>query len=40
MLKNLATNANGNFYLGSEANIASIYQDMSAAFGGSAGIGR
>ncbi|MBN1890575.1 MAG: VWA domain-containing protein [Thermoflexales bacterium] len=36
----LASRANGNFYLGTEANIAAIYQEMSAAFGGSVGIGR
>jgi Ca-activated chloride channel family protein len=40
VLADLATQANGNFYLGNEANIAAIYQEMSAAFGGSAGIGR
>jgi Ca-activated chloride channel family protein len=40
MLTDLAQKANGNFYLGNEANIASIYQEMSAAFGGTAGIGR
>ncbi len=40
LLTKLAQNANGNFYLGSEANIAAIYQEMSAAFGGSVGIGR
>ncbi|MFZ6027173.1 MAG: VWA domain-containing protein [Chloroflexota bacterium] len=39
-LEKLATSANGNFYLGSEASIAAIYQEMSAAFGGSVGIGR
>jgi Ca-activated chloride channel family protein len=40
LLTQLASQANGNFYLGSEANIAAIYQEMSAAFGGSVGIGR
>lgn len=40
VLTDLANQANGNFYLGSEANIAAIYQEISAAFGGSAGIGR
>lgn len=40
LLSNLAANANGNFYLGNEANISAIYQEMSAAFGGSVGIGR
>ncbi len=39
-LAELASRANGNFYLGTEANIAAIYQEMSAAFGGSVGIGR
>ena len=40
VLDELANRANGNFYLGSEANIAAIYQEISVAFGGSAGIGR
>jgi len=40
ILADLASRANGNFYLGTEASIASIYQEMSAAFGGSVGIGR
>lgn len=40
ILTELADQANGNFYLGNEANIAAIYQEMSAAFGGSVGIGR
>jgi Ca-activated chloride channel family protein len=40
VLTDLASRANGNFYLGSEADIAAIYQEISAAFGGSAGIGR
>jgi Ca-activated chloride channel family protein len=40
LLNDLATKANGNFYLGDEASIAEIYDAMSAAFGGSAGIGR
>ena len=40
VLSRLASEAKGNFYLGNEANIASIYQEMSAAFGGSVGIGR
>jgi Ca-activated chloride channel family protein len=40
LLQRLASQARGNFYLGNEANIASIYQEMSAAFGGSVGIGR
>jgi Ca-activated chloride channel family protein len=40
LLSELALEANGNFYLGDEASIAAIYEEMSAAFGGSAGIGR
>ena len=40
LLNDLATKANGTFYLGDEASIAEIYDAMSAAFGGSAGIGR
>jgi Ca-activated chloride channel family protein len=40
LLADLANRANGNFYLGDEANITAIYQEMSAAFGGSVGIGR
>lgn len=40
ILSKLAQKANGNFYLGTEANIGAIYQEMSAAFGGSQGIGR
>jgi Ca-activated chloride channel family protein len=40
VLSDLARQANGNFYEGNEANIAAIYEEMSAAFGGSAGIGR
>ncbi|MCP4428621.1 MAG: hypothetical protein GY803_29395, partial [Chloroflexi bacterium] len=36
----LATAANGNFYEGDEASIDAIYEEMSAAFGGSAGVGR
>jgi len=39
-LSQLAQKANGNFYPGDEASIASIYDEMSAAFGGSAGVGR
>lgn len=39
-LANLARNANGNFYQGDEASIAAIYEEMSAAFGGSVGVGR
>ena len=40
MLGSLATQSNGNFYQGSEVNIARIYQEMSTAFGGNVGIGR
>ncbi len=40
ILTSLATQANGNFYQGDEASIAAIYEEMSAAFGGSAGVGR
>lgn len=40
LLSELAAKANGKFYLGDEANIAAIYDELSAAFGGSAGIGR
>lgn len=36
----LANEANGNFYEGDEASIADIYEEMSAAFGGSVGFGR
>jgi len=39
-LDSLAKQSNGTSYIGSEANISQIYQDMSAAFGGSVGIGR
>ncbi len=40
VLSTLATRANGNFFLGDEASIAAIYEEMSAAFGGSVGVGR
>ncbi len=40
VLSRIAIGANGNFYLGDEASIAEIYQEMSAAFGGSVGVGR
>jgi Ca-activated chloride channel family protein len=39
-LSTLATQANGNFFRGDEASIAAIYEEMSAAFGGSVGVGR
>lgn len=40
VLSQLAFGANGNFFLGDEASIAAIYEELSAAFGGSVGIGR
>ena len=40
LMQELATRANGNHYVGDEASIALIYEEMSAAFGGSVGIGR
>lgn len=40
LLQSLATQANGNFYLGDEASIVEIYDEMSAAFGGAVGVGR
>ncbi len=40
VLQNLAFMANGNYYLGDAASIAAIYDEMSAAFGGSVGVGR
>lgn len=40
VLEQLALAGNGRFYLGTEASIADIYDEMSAAFGGSVGIGR
>lgn len=40
ILTQLADQAKGNFYQGDEANISAIYQELSAAFGGSVGIGR
>jgi Ca-activated chloride channel family protein len=40
VLSQIAIGANGNYYLGDEASIAEIYQEMSAAFGGSVGVGR
>ncbi|HSH05157.1 MAG TPA: VWA domain-containing protein [Anaerolineae bacterium] len=39
-LRSLADRANGNFFPGDEASIAAIYEEMSAAFGGSVGVGR
>ena len=40
LLSALASRGNGTFYRGDEASIAAIYEEMSAAFGGSVGIGR
>ncbi len=40
LLEAMALNANGNFFLGDEASIAAIYDEMSAAFGGAVGVGR
>jgi len=40
LLENLAFRANGNYFRGDEASIAAIYDEMSAAFGGSVGVGR
>ena len=40
VLTELALQAHGNFYQGDEASIETIYQEMSAAFGGSVGVGR
>ena len=40
ILSSLAFGAQGNFYRGDEASIAAIYDEMSAAFGGSVGVGR
>jgi Ca-activated chloride channel family protein len=40
ILSDIATRGNGNFYQGDAASIAAIYEEMSAAFGGSLGVGR
>jgi Ca-activated chloride channel homolog len=40
LMADLARRANGNYFKGDEANIAAIYEEMSAAFGGAVGIGR
>ena len=40
ILQKLAEGSNGAFYTGSSADIAGIYQELSAAFGGAGGIGR
>lgn len=39
-MEQLATATNGIFYLSDEASIEAIYDEMSAAFGGTAGVGR
>jgi Ca-activated chloride channel homolog len=40
LLEQIALGANGNYFRGDEASIAAIYDEMSAAFGGSVGVGR
>lgn len=40
VLEDLALRANGKFFVGDEASISAIYEEMSAAFGGSVGVGR
>jgi len=40
VLKRLSSRGRGSYFSGTVANIAAIYEEMSAAFGGSAGIGR
>jgi Ca-activated chloride channel homolog len=40
LLEEIALAANGNYFRGDEASIAAIYDEMSAAFGGSVGVGR
>ena len=40
LLATLAAKGNGNFYQGDVASIATIYEEMSAAFGGNLGVGR
>jgi Ca-activated chloride channel homolog len=40
LMSDLALRANGNYYQGDEANIAAIYEEMAAAFGGAMGVGR
>ena len=39
-METLATETNGIFYLSDEASIEAIYDEISAAFGGTAGVGR
>jgi Ca-activated chloride channel homolog len=40
LLAALASRGNGNFYQGDVASIVTIYEEMSAAFGGNLGVGR
>ena len=40
LLADLALRGNGNFYQGDVTSIAAIYEELSAAFGGSVGVGR
>ncbi|PID86979.1 MAG: hypothetical protein CSB13_01535, partial [Chloroflexi bacterium] len=40
VLSTLALVGNGNYYPADEASIQTIYDEMSAAFGGSVGVGR
>jgi Ca-activated chloride channel family protein len=40
LLEELALQTNGNFYIGDEASLILIYEEMSAAFGGNVGVGR
>ncbi len=40
VLQDIAFAANGQFFYGDEASISAIYDELSAAFGGSVGIGR
>ena len=40
VLRQFAAAGNGNFYQGDVASIAAIYEEMSAVFGGSVGVGR
>lgn len=39
-LRAITDRTNGNFFKGDEASIAAIYEEISAAFGGSVGVGR
>lgn len=40
VLTNLAAQGQGNYYQGDVANLATIYEEMSVAFGGNVGVGR